>query len=57
MNWRRLSERDRMRKHGTEDRKEVFVAPWRARRQPPPSKADLRAQAEKAFSDWNRRKP
>jgi hypothetical protein len=57
--WDRLRDRDRMHRQGVEDAREedTFERPLlgpRARR-PPPSKADLRDEAEAALVEWKRR--
>lgn len=63
-NWDRLRLRDRMRRYGTTDAHEEEATinrmlagsrpPIRNRRRPPPTKAELRAQAAAAFVAWRR---
>jgi hypothetical protein len=58
MNWRHISERDRMRRHGVEsiDGGTVFHLPRFEKPSPkyrrPPTKAELRKQAAAAFLQW-----
>lgn len=61
MNWRRISERDRMRQHGIEDVNggTAFHVPRfeqsGPKYRPPLTKAELRKQAVAAFLQWRAR--
>jgi hypothetical protein len=59
MNWMKLKNRGQMRRQGTEDKKSErssFNPSVKKRaRGPTPSKAEQRAQAEKALAEWKER--
>jgi hypothetical protein len=52
VNWSRISNRNRMRRHGVEDRRGEQIADRAPKVRRTLSKAELREQAEAAFRTW-----
>lgn len=57
INWQRISDANRMRQHGTEDRKggDAPPIPWTRPRRRQPTKEELRRQAEAAVRAFQQR--